>query len=454
MVFNEKVMAGLGRGLEETGRIDPAALDVATSALARFARLCGVLEPDEIIAVATAAVRDASNGHVLVERAAALGIEVAILSGDREAELAALGVLSGLPGADGVVGDLGGGSLELVQVAGGVAGDRLSLPLGVLRTVGMQGRIAAALDRGLQAANWQGDCAGRAFYLVGGSWRALARLHMHLSDYPLPILHDYRIDPAAIRVLAARIETIDRAELKKVADLSSARIATLGQAVELLQAVVTRLKPAELIVSAFGVRDGLLFERLEADERASDPLIVGARDEAASAGRFPEHGDLLDRWIAPLFVDEDAPDRRLRHAACLLADTGWRANPEFRAERGREVALHGNWVGVDARGRAMIGQALSVALGDATGAIHPLPLLADAASLERATRWGHAIRFAQRLSAGVASPLLQSRIDVDKGALVLVLELGDEALYSEPVERRHKKAASSLGLQPKLISRT
>ncbi|NJC33348.1 exopolyphosphatase/guanosine-5'-triphosphate,3'-diphosphate pyrophosphatase [Sphingomonas jejuensis] len=454
ILFNEKIMAGLGRGLEESGRIDPAALDLATASLARFARLCRVLEPDDMIAVATAAVRDAANGSVLVERAAALGIDVTILSGDREAELAALGVLSGVPGASGVVGDLGGGSLELVQVGDGTVGDRLSLPLGVLRTAGMRGRIDAALAQGLEAAGWTEDCNGGAFYLVGGSWRALARLDMHLSGYALPIIHDYRMDPAALGELAARIDAADKAELKKVPDLSSARIATLGQAVELLEAVVRRLRPAELVVSALGVRDGLLFERLDADGRASDPLIVAARDEAASTGRFPEHGDLLDRWIAPLFRNDGPGDRRLRHAACLLADTGWRANPEFRAERAREVALHGNWVGIDARGRAMMAQALSVALGDATVPVDPLPLLADAPSLELASGWGHAIRFAQRLSAGVASPLTDTRLEVADGALRLVLKPGDEDWYSDPVERRHRKAATSLGLQPELVSRT
>ena len=176
-----------------------------------------------------------------------------------------------------------------------------------------------------------------------------------------------------------------------------------------------------------------------------DAEVAAARDEGRLAGRFPEHGDLLDRWIAPLFADDKPADARLRNAACQLADVAWRANPEFRAERGLEIALHGNWVGVDGRGRAMMAQALWTALGGAIAAPDVLSRLAPEASLRRAAVWGHAIRLGQRLSAGVAEPLRGSRLSLNAGTLRLDLDRADHALYGEAVAKRHASLAAALG---------
>jgi len=195
------------------------------------------------------------------------------------------------------------------------------------------------------------------------------------------------------------------------------------------------------------LREGLLYERLSPEERALDPLIEAARDEGARLGRFTEHGDLIARWIAPLF-DDPPEDERLRHAACLLADVGWQANPEFRDERGREIALHGNWVAIDARGRAMVAQALHTALGGGMDAPEPLTALADWGELARAAQWGLAIRLGQRLSGGVAGPLKRSSVAIDGEGLALNLEPRDAALYGEAVVKRHKTLASAMGLKP------
>ena len=179
--------------------------------------------------------------------------------------------------------------------------------------------------------------------------------------------------------------------------------------------------------------------------RGLDPLIDAAHEEGRRQGRFAEHGDLLARWIAPLFAADPPADARLRHAASLLGDVGWRANPEFRAERGLDIALHGNWVGIDARGRAMVGQALFTSFG---GVGEPA-IVARLCSLEdrqRATRWGLAMRLAQRLSGGVAPPLEASAVAIAGGMIVLKLSPGDAPLYGEMVERRHKALAAAMGL--------
>lgn len=452
IIFNEKVMAGLGKSLSETGAITKGSLAMARGALARFAALTREMQVGELRTVATAAVRDASNGEELIEAAEKLGLTVELLSGAEEGTASGMGVLSGIPDAEGIVGDLGGGSLELVRVVGGAVVDRASFPLGVLRLGAIRAQGEGALERTvarlIDEAGWSGRGEGLPFYLVGGSWRSLARLDMHLSGYPLPIAHQYSIPLERISALERTLENISKAELKAIPDLSSARLPTLGEATALLSKVLELLGSSGTIVSAYGLREGLLFGRLSAQEQSEDPLIAATREEGRRLGRFAEHGDLLHDWVAPLFADEPYATARLRHAACLLADVGWRANPEFRDMRGLEIGLHGNWVGIDAAGRAVMAQALYTSLGGALDVPEPLGLLAAPDALQRARLWGLAIRLGQRLSGGIAAPLKRSQVRIRGDALTLALQGDDAALYGEAVMKRHKALAHALGLEP------
>ncbi len=450
ILFNEKVLAGLGRSLAATGTIDASAMASARTAIERFSRLAREMAVTDVRTVATAAVREASNGRDLIEIAAKAGLKVELLTGEQEAVGAGWGVLSGIPAADGIVGDLGGGSLELVRVAAGEIRDRVSFPLGVLRIAnlrnGPQGSFARNIAAMLKKAGWSGRGKGLPFYLVGGSWRALARLDMDATGYPLPVIHQYAMPAETIARLGRTISHVTKGRLKSVPGLSSGRIPTLGDAAALLVVLLKELKSTGTIVSAYGLREGLLYGALDAETRAEDPLIVAARDEGQRFGRFPEHGDLLDDWIAPLFADDPPAAARLRKAACQLADVGWRANPEFRAERGVEIALHGNWVAIDAKGRARLAQALWTSLGGSSINPAPLPELAEPAALARAVAWGLAMRLGQRLSGGLAGPLKRSRLSVSERALTLHLGGADRGLYGEAVAKRHTTLASSLGV--------
>jgi exopolyphosphatase/guanosine-5'-triphosphate,3'-diphosphate pyrophosphatase len=450
ILFNEKIMAGLGKGLAKTGQLDPDAVKRTVAALARFRRLAEDMGVVKLRTVATAAVRDASNGPDFIAQLATVGLPVELLSGAAEASLAGHGVLAAIPEADGIVGDLGGGSLELVGVRGGDVGKGISIPFGVLRVAQMKLGSSRALDRALakalNKAGWKGTAEGRPFYMVGGSWRALARLHQTLTDYPLPIVHQYVLAPSEAQRLVRALGQLDPKRIKAIGGISSSRVSSLGDAAMLLAALVRYLKPSTLVVSAYGLREGLLHSSLSDSVRAIDPLIEASREEGIRQGRFPEHGDLLDRWIAPLFANEPPQLARLRHAACLLADVGWRAHPEFRAERGLDVALHGNWVAIDASGRAMLGQALFTHFGG-EGVCPIVNQLIGYDMAAKAMQWGLATRLGQRLSGGVPEPLESSGLSFEGGAIVLTLRGEDKALYGEAVERRHKMLAESLQLK-------
>lgn len=454
VLFNEKVMAGLGKGLGENGMLGPDAMARALAALRRFRMLAQALKLAKVQTVATAAVRDARNGPAFLARVAALGFEPLLISGPEEARLAGLGVLSACPDADGIAADLGGGSLELIRVGRGETGEGLSLPLGVLRMTPEQidvAALSAAIARAVAGTTLARDAAGLPLYLVGGSWRSLGLIDLHLTDHPLPIVHQHRLAPARVAPLRAAVLAADRAALRAVPSLSGSRIPTLPAAAALLEALTATLRPSELVVCAYGLREGLLFRDLAPERRRVDPLLAAAREMGGRYGRFDDHGDLIDAWIDPAFAGDVPAHRRLRLAACLLADIAWGAHPDFRAERAVDMALHGNWVGIDAAGRAALGLTLFNAFGGTHGFDTRITALCSPDDARRAQQWGLAIRLAQRLSGGVAGPLKSTRLGLGDDVLTLTLDGEAAQLGGETVVRRHKQLAIALGAEPRIV---
>jgi len=449
-LFNEKTTAALGRGLSSNGKLDDEAMALTLEALARFRQLAREMGIRKLHTVATAAVRDASNGPAFLKQIAALGLKPKLLSGEEEAELSGLGVISAIPRAHGVVADLGGGSLELVGVARGSAGEGVSLPLGVLR-IGTDPDLAA-LERSIhdvvKASRLKNAARGKGLYLVGGSFRALALLDLKLLGHPLPIVHQHRIHRDRLGELAEVGRSESAEHLKARTGLSPTRIAALTAAAKLLEAMCEVLGPARTIVSAFGLREGLLYRDLDAATQAEDPLLAAALEVGERLGRFGDHGASLDQWIDPLFPDEPPEWQRLRLAACLLGDIGWNAHPDFRAERAVDLAVHGNWVGIDAHGRAMLGRALCAAFGGDGGFSKQLLGLLKPGEDERAAAWGKAIRLAQRLSGGTEALLRRSSLGLRDGRVVLTINPRYRQLASGAVERRLLQLAKSLGRSP------
>ncbi|WP_309661180.1 Ppx/GppA family phosphatase [Sphingomonas sp.] len=447
-IFNEKVLAGLGAELAATGELSARSQEKALAALRRYHLLIGHMGVKRTRVVATAAVRDARNGAQFVRRINAIGFNCEVLPAGEEARLAGEGVLSAIPGADGIVGDLGGGSLELADVRKGQVTTAISLRLGVLR-VSADGEKKALeiLRSALHESGLAEAGAGRPFYMVGGSWRALARIDMIATEYPLPVKHQYAMRPKRARELRQVINSLD-ATVKKA--LAPARLATSPVAAMILAQLTDELRPSELVLSSFGIREGLLFSKLSKAVRKHDPLIEAARDAGGAERRFGKHGDLLDDWIGPAFDDPPAL-ARIRHASCLLTDVAWQATPDFRADRGVEMALHGNWVGVDAPGRVMMAQALSSSFGRDKLPNGALAGLCTADEIGRAQCWGHAIRLGQRLSGGVGSVLQSTSLILDPAVLHLHVREADSALVSDGVRRRLSRLAESLGRTPKIL---
>jgi exopolyphosphatase/guanosine-5'-triphosphate,3'-diphosphate pyrophosphatase len=450
-LFNEKVMAGLGRELDATGRLSDKAMKAAIEALGRFKLLAREMKLKKLHAVATAAVRDASNGPEFLKRAAAAGIKPLLIPGEEEARLSALGVISAIQQARGVVADLGGGSLELIPVENGKPGTGVSLPVGVLRLGERESarEVAAILKNGVPAALRKAAQDG-TLYLVGGSFRAFAQLDLQLTGHPLPIVHQHCLTPARVRELRQLVRSTPFEALRHQVGVQSSRLQTLPAAAAVLDAACRVLGPRRIMVSAFGLREGILFDHLGPERQEEDPLLASALEVGERLGRFGDHGALLDRWIAPLFPDDTREAARLRLAACLLADVAWNAHPDFRAEWAVDMGVHGNWVGIDAEGRAILGRALCSAFGGDDSYDDQVGALVEQRVLDHADRWGRAIRLAQRLSGGTASLLRRTAISVEGEELVLRLDPSDRALFSDAVRKRFRQLGSVLELEPVL----
>ncbi len=423
-VHNEKVQARLGRSLPDTGAIDADAYDRALAACRRFKALLDATKVETVRTVATAAAREAVNGPDFLRDLAGTGLSVELLSGDAEAEASAAGVMSAFPGARGIVGDLGGGSLELVALGSEGIGRCSSFPLGVLRVPAARERgdksFAAKVRTMLREDGWRKAKAGRDFYLVGGSWRALGHLDMHLTQSLLPGVHGYAFPFARLKPLRKAIAELGPREMRAVPGLSASRISTLDDAAALLEAVGGVLEIERLVVSGFGLREGLLYQALGVHGRGEDPLLAAIVDYAQRRGNPRWSGDAVDTWIAGLFSNDDAAARRIRRAACHLAGADLHPLQETRARYGAELAWLGGWVGITAIDRALLAQAIWIAWGGKGACPLVAPLL-GVAELAQARAWGEAIRLVERLTGGTSDVLAHARIELEGDRLILQL---------------------------------
>jgi len=447
LIFNEKILCGLGRGMSSTGRLDAKAVDRALDALRRFTALRDQIGIDTLVIVATAAVRDAADGPEFLERARHIcGFKIALLSGPDEARLSALGVLSGMPDANGVMGDLGGGSLELVGLRKGKRGKGITLPIGPLRLMDQaNGSIAIAekiVEKQIASVDWLEKFQGRSFYAVGGVWRNLARIHMAQHDYPIHVLHHYVIQARGALDLAKLIEKLGPKTLAQIPDISERRLDALPFGALILEKVIAAMKANEVVVSSYGLREGILFDRLSAREQAKDPLIEGAHDLAGRLARFPEHGSELTEWTAPLFaknaLGETAEEERLRHAACILADIGWYVHPDYRAHHAMTQILLAPFSGVDHPGRLFIAR-----VGyhrhegrDEPNLIGNLAGVLTEHSNHRSMVLGLALRLAFTLCAATTKLLPRTRLEISKTHVTLVVPPRYQTLLGEVVSKR------------------
>ncbi|MXU65375.1 Ppx/GppA phosphatase family protein [Oceanomicrobium pacificus] len=454
--YNEKILCGLGAGLAESGRLNPQGRIRALNALHRFAALSREMKLGGLVAVATAAVREAEDGPAFCARVAAeTGLTIRVASGAEEAEFSAKGVLLGWPHANGLVCDIGGASMELAQVADGQIGRLQTSPLGPLKLRDLiegGGDLRTHLKDQIGLLRQSFPEAVHRLFLVGGSWRAIARLDMYRRDYPLMVLHEYELAPKDLRDTLDWIADSTPEDLAGLTDTSSARLALVPLAARVLRRMLKSFSPELVSFSSYGLREGVLYDRMPVSLRESDPLLEVARHLEARESRFPGFGAALYDWMQPIVSMLDEAEQRVVRAACHMHDIAWRAHPDYRGEICFDSVARANYSGLDHRGRMFLGLAVLARYKNA----EKMPEYALAAAMlpphrvEQALTLGKALRLGAMLSGSVGGALLRTRLSVESDRLVLTLSGPDCALEGEAVERRLAALADRLGLAPEL----
>jgi len=464
-LFNEKVLCGLGRSVATTGRLDDGAVERAVAALARFRAIARVLHVKNLRAIATAAVREASNGREFIQRGEkAAGTRIEILSGEKEAEFAAQGIMMGFIEANGIAGDLGGGSLELIDISSDTLNDAGTLPLGGLRLIDTTGdRIEKALevtDEALSRLPWIGKGKGRTFYAVGGTWRSLAKLLMVQTDYPLRVMHGYTVPTREVIAFSEMLRRTKKLSgVRGIDEISRQRRETLPFGALVMERLLRKLEPSEVVFSVFGIREGLVFGLLPPHERRKDPLICFCEDYARLRSRSVEHAFELTKWTDALFQEpgpiETPDERRLRHAACLISDIGWRAHPDYRGEQSLNVVAHSALGGIDHAGRIYLALAIYFRHSGpedekSENLSSRLTATVSRRALKRARILGAAIRAAHMLSIGQPGIIDEIPISYEGGSLVLSIPKAYASLDGERLRRRFETLAGQVGFAPEI----
>ncbi len=450
--FNEKVHCGLGASLSRTGRLDAEGRQRALRAVKRFALLSEGMNLSSLTAVATAAVREASDGPDFCgDIKSRTGIEILVVSGEEEARLAAQGVFLGWPDAEGVVCDLGGSSTELVEVSNRTIGRALTVKLGHL-AVGLNGspdEVKKLIRRTIAGTRERLDGTYHTLFLVGGSWRVIARLDMERNRYPLKVLNEYKMTCESALATVAWAGKLGTERLRKKGLVSSGRLSGLKAGGMVLKELIAQFRPGEIGVSGYGIREGMLYERMPEELRRRDPLIEACLHSELSSARLPGFGDKLFQFVKPLFKSRSAEFHRLIRAACLLHDVTWRAHPDYRAEISFDNATRANLGGIDHKGRIFIALALfhryRNARGGPPGDYIGL-LCQDAAS--QAEILGKAMRFGAMFSATSADKIGRLKFRAKKHVLTLILPESFKDIYGEVVETRFESLAKAMDCEP------
>ena len=455
--YNEKIMCALGAGLSETGHLNPEGRVRALSAIRRFAALAEGMGILPLTAVATAAVRDSSDGREFCDEVLReTGVTIWIIDGEEEARLSAQGVLLGWPGSYGLVCDIGGSSMELADLKDGNVGLRTTSALGPLKLREIKGgrKARKAYIRETVAAmhDTMGNPKGQRLFLVGGSWRAIARVDMERRHYPLTVLHEYRMTARRVGHTTDYIRKSDLTELRGRCGISESRMALVPYASEVLKEVIRVFRPKDIAVSSYGIREGMLYEQMPKQLRERDPLIEAARYAENKDARLPGFGRLLYDFVIPLFPRAGWQKKRILRAACLLHDVSWRAHPDYRAEVTFDNATRANLGGLKHSERIYLGLALLTRYTNKSNASWMIPLYDMLTAKERAEAevLGKAMRLGAMLWLSGDQPPGKLKWSKKKAELTLYLSANARPLFGEVAEARLAALANAIGADPRV----
>ncbi|NKB44974.1 MAG: exopolyphosphatase [Alphaproteobacteria bacterium] len=456
-IYNEKSTCALGRDLETTGKLNPEGIEKTLQILGRFTVLTDAMGLDRLDVLGTAAIRDASDGKKFVEAVRKeTGLSIKVLTGKQEAQRSALGVLCGIPDADGMVADLGGGSLELVDVRDGDFAHHATLPLGTLRLADSSGldlgKVLETINVHFDQESWISGVKGRTVYAVGGAWRALARVCIAHMNYPLHVLDNFTLTRLQAQSLFGLISNLSPQTLEKIRGVDKSRLQALPLAAKMLERLLEIGQPNNLVFSIYGMREGQFYKDLPDSLKSEDPLISAAEELCRAAGRDPHLGYEAYEWLSPLFPNETDDQAKLRLAACLLRDVYWSEHPDYRAEQAFLRVLRLPFMGLEHEDRAGLALALfyRYRTDDTTPTIDQAHAMLNEERLHRVRTIGLGLRLAYSLTGGAPDILEKAKLDMGKAAVTLTLPRDEPVFDGGSYPKRLSRLASHIDRKDKI----
>ncbi len=452
-MFNEKATCRLGAGLAETGKLNPKGANLARNSIDRFVQLARAMEVSGLSIVATAAVRAASDGKRFINDIEKIcGKSVEIISGEEEARLASIGILNGLPNREGVLCDLGGGSLDIVLMDADDNHSYATAQLGHIvlheRSGGKINKAKKIIDNDLDDYTWLSNAKGRPLFAVGGAIRALAKLYIRQTNYPIHVVDGLVVRSDVIQDFLKLLSRQSPASLSKLPFVSSKRVETLPTASLVLGRLLKKTRAKEVVFSAFGMREGKMLSMLPERDKNLDPLIAAAEVMGKSAGRFSVAGHELYRWISPIFSPDTEEHDRCRLAACLLSDICWNEHPDYRSEHAFERTLTLPVAGLNHAQRVFLALSIYIRYGGDISDEIVKPVLSeiDEDALLGAIVTGQAIRLGHVVAGSAPGLLDLTYLERTERSVVLGSKQVKSLVQGEVVERRIQNLAKSLNL--------
>lgn len=440
-IYNEKVMCGLGKGLASTGVLNPEGVVLAKAALARFLAMGRNMDIQSLSIMATAAVRDASDGPAFVAYLEKeYNITIDVISGETEALLGAYGVCSSMHRPRGITGDLGGGSLELVAVDDGETLGHTSLALGSLRmfdeTKGDRDKMRKLIDKRFSGLDWLDGRSVPNFYAIGGSFRALAKMYMTANKYPLHILHEFTAESKPFLGFVREIAALSNEKLEKYPGSAARRVPQLPGAAMLLEKIITTTKCERVVFSASGIREGYVYEMLSPRVRGEDGLISSCSEFSTRGGRTLAYASDLYIWMAPLLPGEDEQNSRLRLAFCLLSEIALHIHPEYRADWAYGRVIFSALTSLTHRERVKLALAMYHRYQYKLQEEKPEMKLISESDRRWAKMVGTAANLAYHLTGSIAGNLHHASLDLEGSPIRLQLSDNMENIMGDAVMRR------------------
>ena len=455
MIYTEKVFCSLAKNLDIDNSIPKKNYKKTINAIKRFYKISLDIKSSELFIFATAAIREADNGFILKNEIENItNREMIILSENDEVKLSTQGLISSFPSANGIMADLGGGSLELSLLENGKLKKFTSLKIGVVRLLNEfsknKNKCLINILKKLNQVKWLDKFKKTNFYAIGGSFRSLANVNIWNNKYPLSIVQGYAINSIEIKKLLNLSSTIKAKTIKLIPEIENERIKTIPVASIILDNLIKKIDPKKMIFCSQGLREGFLYSLLDKKTKKIDPLIFTAKKMAKNFNNSFFDGESIFKWLSPIFVNENENFKRLRLAASYLSELSyWHNFKDMESDYALNTVLYYPFLSLTHEQRIFLGLTIYTACGGKINRPNILKYikLLKKDAINAACILGNGIKLAYTVSGGLYRNLHDYSLSVSNNEIFLITSDKKIIKTSTKIRRTLKKISKLIKIK-------